>query len=206
MSRLSWFLRPQRDRWYRIGIDRRHQVRRQLAYYVARHGFEIGDYSFGAPVVIFFKDEGRLKIGKYCSIAAGATFVLGGNHRTDTITTFPLGRVSGDYRPEEMPKSRGDIVLGSDVWVAANAVISVRRHDRRRGGHRRRVRRDPGRSALRGGVRKSSARDVEAVFGRDRQRVAGAELVGPERRAGAVAASAAPKRRHRRRSSTRAAG
>jgi probable biosynthetic protein (TIGR04098 family) len=98
-------------------------VRRQLAYYVARHGFEIGDYSFGAPTVLFFKDEGRLKIGKYCSIAAGATFVLGGNHRTDTVTTFPLGRMTGNYRPEEMPRSRGDIVLGSDVWVAANAVI-----------------------------------------------------------------------------------
>src|SRR5689334_4982420 len=123
MSRLSGFLRKQRARLYRFKVSRHHPVRRRLFYYVVRHGFEIGDYTFGGPVVRYFGDNSRLKIGKYCSLAPGSTFVLGGDHRTDTITTFPLGRIRREYRPGEMPKSRGDIVLGSDVWVAGNAVV-----------------------------------------------------------------------------------
>jgi acetyltransferase-like isoleucine patch superfamily enzyme len=83
----------------------------------------VGDYSFGAPIIRFWDDESRLKIGKYCSIAAGATLILGGNHRTDTVTTFPLGRPVGLMGPGERPYSRGDIVIGSDVWIAANAIV-----------------------------------------------------------------------------------
>jgi probable biosynthetic protein (TIGR04098 family) len=123
MSSLSVFWRKQRDRWDRIGIDRRHQLRRWLIRYVTRHGFEIGDYSIGAPDIRFFRDESRLKIGKYCSIAAGSTFVVGGDHRTETITTYPLGRAYGNHHPNDALKSRGDIVLGCDVWVATNALI-----------------------------------------------------------------------------------
>jgi acetyltransferase-like isoleucine patch superfamily enzyme len=123
MSTLSEFWRKQRARWYRRRIDRVHELRRGLAHYIAGHGFEVGDYSFGAPTIRFWDDETRLKIGKYCSIAAGATFILGGNHRTDTVTTFPLGRPFGLMGPGERPYSRGDIVIGSDVWIAANAII-----------------------------------------------------------------------------------
>jgi probable biosynthetic protein (TIGR04098 family) len=123
MARTSIFFHKLRDRWYRRGISRRHQVRRQLAYHVARRGFEIGDYTFGGPVVHYFKDDSALKIGKYCSLAVGSTFVLGGKHRTDHVTSFPLGRLKDDYHPEEKARMSGDIVLGSDVWVAAGVVI-----------------------------------------------------------------------------------
>ena len=49
MSRLSAFVYNQRMRWYGRGIDRSHELRRRLAFYVAQHGFEIGDYSVGLP-------------------------------------------------------------------------------------------------------------------------------------------------------------
>jgi len=123
MYGMTAFVRRQRDLLYRLKVSRRHPVRRRLAYYVARHGFEIGDYTFGAPVVRYFYDNSKLKIGRYCSLAAGATFVLGGIHNTHTLTTYPLGLIKADYGPNEKPKSRGDIVLGSDVWVASNATI-----------------------------------------------------------------------------------
>jgi probable biosynthetic protein (TIGR04098 family) len=123
MSTLSEFWKRQRVRWHARSVPRRHQLRRRLAYYVARHGFEIGDYSIGAPAIRTFGDTARLKVGRYCSIAAGATFILGGHHRTDTVTTFPLGLAFGALRREEFPTSRGDIVVGSDVWIAANATI-----------------------------------------------------------------------------------
>src|SRR5881398_1170700 len=80
MSAVTAFLFKQRMRWYARGIDRAHDLRRRLAYYVARHGFEVGDYSLGNPTVRLY-NESRLIVGKYSSIAAGATFILGGNHR-----------------------------------------------------------------------------------------------------------------------------
>ena len=123
MSTLSELLRKQMTRWHALGIGRSHQLRRRLAYYVARHGFEIGDYSVGAPNIRLWGDGSRLKIGRYCSVAAGVTFVLGGNHRTDTITTFPLGLAAGTLGPDDRTYSRGDIVIGSDVWIGSNATI-----------------------------------------------------------------------------------
>jgi probable biosynthetic protein (TIGR04098 family) len=123
MSSLSELWKRQRARWHARSIPRRHQLRRALAYYVARHGFEIGDYSIGAPTIRSFGDGARLKVGRYCSIAVGTTFILGGHHRTDAVTSFPLGLAFDALRREEFPTSRGDIVVGSDVWVAGNATI-----------------------------------------------------------------------------------
>lgn len=120
MSALSAFIFKQRMRWYGRSIDRCHELRRRLAFYVARHGFEIGDYSMGQAEIRLYNPS-RLLMGKYCSIAAGATFVLGGNHPTDVVTTSYLDRQG--FGPPGYPYTRGDIVVGSDVWIASNAII-----------------------------------------------------------------------------------
>jgi acetyltransferase-like isoleucine patch superfamily enzyme/acyl carrier protein len=96
-------------------------LRRQLAYYVVQHGFEIGDYSHGWPDVRTF--GAKLKVGKYCSFAKGSTFVLGGQHPSKAVTTFSLESVFGGKMPASREESRGDIVVGSDVWVASNALV-----------------------------------------------------------------------------------
>lgn len=121
MSTLSAFVYKQRMRWYGRGIDRSHELRRRLASYVAKHGFEIGDYSVGLPNIRLY-NASRLKIGKYCSVSAGATFIIGGNHATETVTTSFIDRTHG-IGPAEYPYTRGDIVVGSDVWIAGNAII-----------------------------------------------------------------------------------
>jgi probable biosynthetic protein (TIGR04098 family) len=118
---VSPFWRKQQQRFYRVGINRCHHLRRHLAYYVVRHGFEIGDYSHGWPDVRTF--GGRLKVGKYCSFAKGATFVLGGQHPSKAVTTFSLENVFGGEKPASRRESRGDIVIGSDVWIASNSLI-----------------------------------------------------------------------------------
>jgi acetyltransferase-like isoleucine patch superfamily enzyme/acyl carrier protein len=117
MSTLSAFLFRQRMRWHRRGIDRCHHLRRRLAHYVALHGFEIGDYSQGEPIIRLYS-KSRLKVGKYSSIAAGVTFVLGGRHQTDAVTTHLMQLPASEPGP-----AQGDIVIGSDVWIAANALI-----------------------------------------------------------------------------------
>jgi probable biosynthetic protein (TIGR04098 family) len=120
MSMLSGFIREQRRRWYGWGIDRRHELRRRLAFYIAKHGFEIGDYSLGQAEVRLY-NASRLIVGKYCSFAAGTTFILGGNHPTDVVATSYLDRTGRG--PAEHPYTRGDIVIGSDVWIASNAIV-----------------------------------------------------------------------------------
>ncbi|EKH1299220.1 CatB-related O-acetyltransferase, partial [Escherichia coli] len=67
----------------------------------------------------------RLIIGKFCSIASGATFMLAGNqgHRLDWVSTFPFnpdtfgkGTRSGFLR-------KGDTRIGNDVWIGSEAMI-----------------------------------------------------------------------------------
>jgi probable biosynthetic protein (TIGR04098 family) len=123
MSTLSEFWQRQRMRWHGRSVPRHHQLRRYLAYHVARHGFEIGEFSVGTPTIRMFDDSSKLKIGRYCSVAAGVTFILGGDHRTDMVTTYPLGLAVRSLGSADRTFSRGNIVIGSDVWIAANATI-----------------------------------------------------------------------------------
>ena len=52
---------------------------------------EIGDYSYGKPLVFHWEENTKLKIGKFCSISDEVKIFLGGNHRVDWISTFPRG-------------------------------------------------------------------------------------------------------------------
>jgi virginiamycin A acetyltransferase len=68
----------------------------------------------------------RLVIGKFCSIAHGASFVLnGGNHFADRLSTFPFpifGAAFGAPDPGPWP-NKGGITIGHDVWVGWDATI-----------------------------------------------------------------------------------
>lgn len=86
----------------------------------------VGMHSYGVPRVRWWGEKSDLRIGKYCSIARGVTIFLGGNHRTDWITTFPFN-VRGPWRSRARrgghPWSRGDVTIGNDVWLAEGCTI-----------------------------------------------------------------------------------
>jgi acetyltransferase-like isoleucine patch superfamily enzyme len=63
----------------------------------------------------------KLIIGSYCSIAPGVHFLLGGEHQIDGISTFPF-KVKC-FGHEREAHSKGDIVIGDDVWICTNAII-----------------------------------------------------------------------------------
>ena len=92
-------------------------------HYPAYNGFEIGDYTYGSPNIVNFINSGKVIIGKYCSIAPQVTILPGGNHRPDWVTTYPFS----DFRPyrhiKGHPSSKGDIIIGNDVWIGLGAVI-----------------------------------------------------------------------------------
>lgn len=86
----------------------------------------VGRHTYGEPRLLDFgHDETRLVVGNYSSLAPDSLFVLGGNHRMDTVTTYPLRIQLGlsGAGADGQPWSRGDIVVGPDVWVGARATV-----------------------------------------------------------------------------------
>lgn len=87
---------------------------------------EVGNGTYGAPdIKTFAGDSTRLTIGNYCSIAAGVTFILGGNHPSDRISTYPFRErfnLPGKWK-DGFPSTRGDIVIGHDVWIGTECLI-----------------------------------------------------------------------------------
>lgn len=91
-------------------------------------GWDIGDYTYCSsdePVkIVYYGENVRLSIGKFCSFAAGVKIFLGGTHRLDWVTTYPL---SVFYKELEHvhghPTSKGNIEIGNDVWIGESANI-----------------------------------------------------------------------------------
>jgi acetyltransferase-like isoleucine patch superfamily enzyme len=96
-----------------------------LAAASRRYGFVIGDHSYGRPKVRFADSGRRLTIGRYCSIADKVEILLGGNHRTDWVSTYPFGAFPDIWpcAPGDFHASRGDVTIGSDVWLGSGAMI-----------------------------------------------------------------------------------
>lgn len=101
--------------------------RRQLQLMVnqaAYRRYDIGRFSYGSPDVRFSNSGAMLRIGQFCSIADGVQIFLGGEHRTDWVTTYPFSLMIPDAaRYTGHPSSRGDVVIGNDVWIGHGAFL-----------------------------------------------------------------------------------
>lgn len=111
----------------RKGRNPLNETRIHLAKLVRAYGFSIGAYSYGRPKVRFPESGRRLTIGRYCSIADKVEILLGGNHRLDWASTYPFAAMRGHFpeaeAPEEYHSSRGDVVIGHDVWLGSGCMI-----------------------------------------------------------------------------------
>lgn len=66
-----------------------------------------------------------LFVGNYTSIASGVKVFLGGEHRTDWVTTFPFNVLWESAKHYEgHPATKGDVVIGNDVWIGTEALIT----------------------------------------------------------------------------------
>lgn len=89
--------------------------------------FSIGKHTYGEPKILTFDTTSRFCIGRFCSLSDNITILLGGNHRLDWITTYPFPVFSKSW-PEASsisghPASKGDIIIGNDVWIGYGATI-----------------------------------------------------------------------------------
>jgi acetyltransferase-like isoleucine patch superfamily enzyme len=86
--------------------------------------YEIGEGSYGSPQILSWDSSTRLTIGKYCSFAGDVTIMLGGEHRADWVSTFPFNTFIEEWRNiKGHPTSKGDLVIGNDVWIGYGATI-----------------------------------------------------------------------------------
>ena len=86
----------------------------------------IGEHSYNRPQVEWHVgDVNRAVIGRYCSVHSTVTIYIGGEHRPDWVTMYairPRFDLEGAFR-DGQPMSRGDVVIGNDVYIGFRATI-----------------------------------------------------------------------------------
>jgi virginiamycin A acetyltransferase len=62
-------------------------------------------------------------IGKFCSIAQNLQFIMRGSHMMNWVTTYPFQAMWNMDVPLNNLSEHSPIVIGNDVWIAANVKI-----------------------------------------------------------------------------------
>ena len=65
--------------------------------------------------------EGNITVGDYCSIGDFVLVFGGGEHDATRVSTYPFDVKMGVGTRSSF--SRGDVVIGSDVWIGSHAII-----------------------------------------------------------------------------------
>jgi acetyltransferase-like isoleucine patch superfamily enzyme len=86
-----------------------------------------GKYTYGTPHIHWSNNNAKLVVGNFCSIADNVHVYLGGNHRTDWVTTYPFGHIHQNifnhFDGIGIPSTKGDVIIGNDVWIGYNVTI-----------------------------------------------------------------------------------
>jgi len=83
----------------------------------------IGDYSYIGSGRISSLSNTQITIGKFTSIASGIN-IIGALHKHH-ISTYGLSKLLKDTDRRGLVHgiSRGDIIIGNDVWIGTNAIV-----------------------------------------------------------------------------------
>lgn len=86
----------------------------------------LGRHSYGHPTVhVYPGDKGLVRVGSFVSIADDVEIFVGGEHRTDWVSTYPfrsLLELPGAFE-DGHPATKGDVEIGHDVWIGRGARI-----------------------------------------------------------------------------------
>jgi chloramphenicol O-acetyltransferase type B len=122
MRRPQWLWQQLRSLRRDLRELRRRQ--RRIVHYTGRHlpeKLSMGRGSYGDPTVLTVTNTGNsVEIGNFCSIADGVTFLLGGGHHVEWVTTAPW--LEGRRAPGH-PVRKPGVHIGHDVWIGRGAVI-----------------------------------------------------------------------------------
>lgn len=82
----------------------------------------VGKYTYGRIKVLNEVEGVALKIGAYCSIAEGVTFILGNDHPLNQVSTYPYKHMLVSSLISDAI-SKGDIIIADDVWIGYGTTI-----------------------------------------------------------------------------------
>lgn len=86
--------------------------------------FKIGEGTYGGLNVQFWNDgKTQLEIGAYTSIGSDVHVLMGGEHNVEWVSTFPFSAMGIGPPVDGHPATKGNLTIGSDVWIGANAMI-----------------------------------------------------------------------------------
>ena len=84
---------------------------------------KVGNYSYGCLNVLSWNDKNeKLDIGSYVSIADSVTFILGGNHYTKSVLTYPLATKFNKFNSLDC-STKGPIIIGNNVWIGHGVTL-----------------------------------------------------------------------------------
>ena len=111
--------------WFKVFLDT--QARYCLLKGLIKRGIVVrGRHSYGCIHVHWYSgSERKVIIGNFTSIARDVTVITGGTHPVDWVSTYPF-RINWHLpgaRGDGLPSTNGDVVIGSDVWIAEGATI-----------------------------------------------------------------------------------
>lgn len=115
-----------RNWWHRLrGRQRLPKFYRGQEKFRARYPtYQIGIGTYGMPEVFDWDEGTTLSIGAYCSISSDVRVLLGGGHRIDWASSYPFPAFLQEARHiTDFGKTRGDVVIGSDVWLGMGCTI-----------------------------------------------------------------------------------
>jgi chloramphenicol O-acetyltransferase type B len=112
-----------RMRLYRLfGCEQKKKTANTLRDKYPQH--EIGKGTYGDLTILFCEGDSKASIGAFCSFGPGVQIFLGGEHRTDWVTTYPFNMKWQSARHiKGHPKTKGDVIIGNDVWIGAEVII-----------------------------------------------------------------------------------
>ncbi len=91
------------------------------------HGVNIGAYSYGECFNPKTGIPSGITIGRYVSIASGAR-IFTQNHPLDRLSTHPFFYLPTPGTPEKNDLPPGSLLIGNDVWIGCNALITPSCH------------------------------------------------------------------------------
>ena len=98
--------------------------RSQQAFSKQYPRYKMGVNCYGTPHIKHAHPDTMLSIGNYCSVAKNVEIYLGGNHRIDWVSTYPFPPFFAQASHiQDYVTSRGDVTIGSDVWLCQNTTI-----------------------------------------------------------------------------------
>lgn len=106
----------------------RATVIRKVKSQLSQGILQVGRHTYGIyelMIDVYKGSESKVIIGKYCSISKNVRIITGGIHPSNWGSTYPF-RAKWDLLgkfEDGMPYSKGDVVIGNDVWIGTGVTI-----------------------------------------------------------------------------------